>query len=228
MYPLSNVVEYIISKISIFTKPRIYKVHYKVPQYILDDILNTINNNELVVFPTDTLYALGANPFSDDSVLSVYRAKRRADKPIPILISNLKILNELVEVNDKALMLIDKYWPGPLTIILPAKSSRLSKFITLGINKLAIRMPGDDIALEIIEYCGGCLTGTSANITSQKPPCDVNDALTQLGNTVSIYVDSGITKFKEASTIIDLTNPASPVIVREGVISGKEILSLLK
>lgn len=175
-----------------------------------------------IVYPTDTVYGLGCNPFDEEAVKRVFEVKGRGDKPLPILTSSKERLGEICMLGDKGSRLADKFWPGKLTIVLPTK---LKIPCALGGGSVAVRVPGREDTLELIEACGGFLVGTSANLSGGSHPKVVLDAYSQLGESIDLYLDGGAT-LGTPSTVIDLTKE-KPVVLREGALRAGEVLSTL-
>ncbi|ABM80623.1 L-threonylcarbamoyladenylate synthase [Hyperthermus butylicus] len=180
----------------------------------------------LVVYPTDTVYGLGANPFSSYAVWRVFRAKERpSNRPIPVLVSSLRAAEKIAELDDRARRLAERFWPGPLTIVVPAKPG-LPSLLHAGTGRIGVRVPNHPIALKFIEAVGGAITGTSANLHRKPSPCTVQEAMKQLGCRVDIYLDGGPTPGGTPSTVVDLTTP-KPRLVRRGPIPPEEIEAVL-
>ncbi|MFQ5950674.1 MAG: L-threonylcarbamoyladenylate synthase [Candidatus Geothermarchaeales archaeon] len=176
----------------------------------------------LVVFPTDTVYGLGCDPSDDQAVGRVFLAKRKARTPLPVLGSGMKSLRSLCHFNERSLRVAKAFWPGRVTIVLPAR-----KYIpaAAGRDTLGVRVPRDSVALDLIERCGGLLAGTSANVTGRKAPAEVDGAFRQLGEAVDLYLDGGET-LGTPSTVVDLAGD-EPHLLRRGAIPFDEILKEL-
>lgn len=177
-----------------------------------------VRRGDLVVFPTDTVYGLGADAFDADAVQSLLDAKGRGrDMPPPVLISTPTTLDALaVGVPGYARALVEAFWPGPLTLVCHQQSS-LQWDLGETRGTVAIRMPADEIALAILERTGP-LAVSSANVTGHPPATDASAADEMLGEVVSVIVDGGVTADSEASTIVDVTG-AHGRILRHGALS---------
>ena len=181
-----------------------------------------IARGDLVVMPTDTVYGIAADAFQPDAVQALLDAKGRGRAaPPPVLVPNRSTLDALAEtVPDAVTRLADAFWPGGLTIVLPA---RVTLAWDLGDTDgtVALRMPDDRIALELLAETGP-LAVSSANRTGQPAATTAADAQEQLGDSIEVYLDSGPTPGALPSTIVDATGLAAgtgPLIVlREGVI----------
>lgn len=189
-----------------------------------------IGRGELVVIPTDTVYGVAADAFNPDAVQRLIDAKGRTRQaPPPVLIPGIPTLDALAEtVPDEVRTLVAKYWPGALTVILPAQSSLVWD---LGETRgtVALRMPSDRVALELLSETGP-LAVSSANLTGQPAATTAAEAQGMLGDSVAIYLDGGQTG-ELASTIVDATGLTTPEgklrIVREGVIPAADIRELV-
>lgn len=189
-------------------------------------VANIIRGGGVAVIPTDTLYGIAANPLLTNVVKKVYRIKERPlNKPIPVLVSSIAKSKELVCWNRLAEKLAEKYWPGPLTIVLPAKE-KVPGILRSEAGKLGVRMPDHDVALAIIEESGGYVTGTSANISALPPARRVEELDPRIIERVDIVVDSGPTLGKP-STVVEVVDRGRVIKVREGAIPFNEILKLI-
>jgi L-threonylcarbamoyladenylate synthase len=181
---------------------------------------------DLVVVPTDTVYGLAADAFSASAVQALLDAKGRGrQSPPPVLIPNIDSLYALADtVSDTTLKLAEKYWPGPLTMILRAQPSL---HWDLGETKgtVALRVPNHKITLALLAESGP-LAVSSANLTGEPAATDAQQALDYLGDKVAVYLDGGQAALGEASTILDLTGEKIR-IVREGVLKRSELAELL-
>lgn len=175
----------------------------------------------LVIFPTDTVYAIGAR-LSDDAIMRLYLAKERPpDKAIPILLASADDLEKVAQpLTPQARRLVEKYWPGPLTLVVPKRDGlpqRVSALPTVG-----VRIPANKIARAIIQAAGGVLAVSSANISGNAPIRTAQEALAQMGEAVAVIVDGGLCDQELASTVAALEGRTIQV-VREGPISEAEL-----
>lgn len=192
----------------------------------MDEIIAVLKGGELVVFPTDTLYGIGADPFNESSVKKVYVAKNRPfDMPLSIAVSNEKMMESVAVLNDTARKIIRKFLPGPLTIMLTKKPS-IPDILTSGSNQVGIRIPDHPFAIRLIDRFGP-ITATSANLHSHPDPVEAGLAQKDLKGHVSMCVDCGKTKYSEPSTIVDISDGTVEVI-RKGVISPEQIADALR
>jgi len=184
-----------------------------------------IRNGGLVVYPTETVYGLGCDPFNIQAVEKVFQAKGNRKKPLPILASNIEHIEKVAYLSKNAKLVAAKFWPGPLTIVLRKKTS-LPDVVTCNQDSVGVRIPRHDVAIRLIQLSDGLLIGTSANKTGKEPPKTADEAAEQIGQEVDVILDGGPVRFGISSTIVDFTS-AKPKILREGPISLKEILAAL-
>jgi L-threonylcarbamoyladenylate synthase len=188
---------------------------------------NIVKNGGLIVYPTDTVYGLGCNPFDVQAVERIFETKgERKDKPLPILSSDIKCIQKITHLNETAMKIAEKFWPGALTLILPKKPS-LPDIVTCGLGSVGVRIPNHPVALKLINLCDGLLVGTSANKTGHKPSKTAQEAAEQLGEQVDVILDAGPTPLRRESSVLDLTSK-KPKMLREGPIKLEELLSALE
>lgn len=192
----------------------------------VDEIVSVLKAGELIVYPTDTLYGIGADPFNQASVKKVFLAKNRPfDMPLSIAVSNEKMMESVAVLNDNARKLIRRFLPGALTILLTKKPS-IPDILTSGSNQVGIRIPNHPLAIRIIDKFGP-VTSTSANLHSHKDPIDPRIPMQDLKDTAKICVDCGRTSRGGPSTIVDVSDGTVEVI-RKGAISQEEIENALR
>jgi len=192
----------------------------------VDEASRVVKEGGLIVYPTDTVYGLGADPFNESAVERVFEAKRREAKPMPVLVPSLDAASRLVHVNDPARRLMEAFWPGALTIVLPSRGALPSR-VTAGLSSVGVRVPSHPVALRLVEACGGALIGTSANVSGRPPPRTVEEALAQLGGSVDVAIDAGPALHGVPSTVVDLSS-GEPRLVREGAVKWLDVLAALK
>jgi L-threonylcarbamoyladenylate synthase len=187
----------------------------------LQHAVDVLSNGGLVVFPTDTVYGLGALPTKDEYIERLYVVKgRESTRAIAILLNSSTELNNIsILPNDKAQKLANKFWPGPLTLIVPRHPDlpdALSPNQTIG-----VRVPDHDIALELLRMTGP-LGVTSANISGRENTNSVEEVMEQLDGRVHLVIDGGKSPGGVPSTVVDCTTPEA-LILRPGPIKIKEI-----
>lgn len=190
----------------------------------LSDALKALSNGEVVVYPTDTLYALGADIYNDWTVRKIFEIKRRPYScPLPVAVANFDEIDKISYTNDLVKRVAKRFLPGPLTLILKKKDA-VSSIVTSGIDKIAVRIPKNDVALDLLSRFGP-LTATSANIHGKKTSYVIKDLKMQFSSEISVYLDDGRLDAKP-STIVDLTSK-KPIIVRKGPINKEEIIEAI-
>jgi len=159
-----------------------------------------------VVFPTETVYGLGANALDDVAVRKIFIAKGRpTDNPLIVHIWNTEQVNELVlEIPSVFIKLAEKFWPGPLTMVMK-RSGKVSNFITAGLDTIGIRMPNHPIALELLKQADIPVAAPSANISGSPSPTEVEHVIKDLQGKVDIIIDGGDCSVGLESTVLDIT-----------------------
>lgn len=185
-----------------------------------------VRKGEVIVLPTDTVYGIGCDAFDGDAVAAVLAAKGRGrDMPPPVLIPTARTaLGLAMEIPDYAHTLMERFWPGPLTLVLKAHTS-LSWDLGDTNGTVALRVPDNEIALAVLGEIGP-MAVTSANTTGQPAARTVSEAQAMLGDSVSVYLDGGPAPEGEASTILNCTG-AAPVTLRAGALSQEDIDAVL-
>lgn len=186
-----------------------------------------ISNGEVVVFPTETVYGLGADAFNENAVKKIFETKGRPqDNPLIVHIFSKDQIPFLVkEIPEFAQKIIDKFMPGPITIILK-KSEVVPDVVTAGLDSVGIRMPMHKVAREFIKECNCPIAAPSANISTHISPTNSKDVYEDLKDRVSLIIEGGDCKVGIESTIVDLTKDI-PVILRPGGITQKMILNTI-
>jgi len=193
----------------------------------LREAAEAIKRGELVAFPTETVYGLGADSFNGRAVRRIYEAKGRPlDNPVIAHIENIEQLYELApEVPDIALKLAEKFWPGPMTIILK-RDKRVPPEVSAYLPTVSIRMPAHPVALGLIEESGTPIAAPSANLSSRPSPTSAAHVIEDLGDRIEVILDGGETIFGVESTIIDLLSKP-PRLLRPGALPVEELRSVL-
>ena len=173
----------------------------------------------LVAFPTETVYGLGGNALDPKASMKIYAAKGRpSDNPLIVHIADIKDLAKITtEIPEGARILAEKYWPGPLTMILP-KADSVPKETTGGLDSVAVRFPSDRIAQELIKAAGGFVAAPSANTSGRPSPTMAAHVEEDLGDAIEMIIDGGQVGIGVESTFVDFTEDV-PVVLRPGYIS---------
>ena len=189
------------------------------------DLLRT---GELVAFPTETVYGLGADATNGVAIAKIYEAKGRPSfNPLISHGSSLEMLLPEAEFDDRALSLADKFWPGPLTMILPRKSSgKISDLACAGLSTVALRIPSHQVALDLIAAAGVPIAAPSANASGGLSPTAPHHVLSSLGGKLPVILAGGATQYGLESTVVDLSGD-DVVVVRAGAITAEDIADCL-
>ena len=180
-----------------------------------------IENGGVIIFPTDTVYGIGCNPYNVNAVKKIYEIKSREKiKSLPVLASSIEIVKQISIIDEFTENIIKKYWPGPLTLILKLKDKNLKKSLNLE-DKIAVRIPNSLCTLKLLNKCN-LLVGTSANVSGDSSFIDPQECMKNVKN-YDIFVDGGIITSKGESTIIEIENEKIHVI-REGALKKEDIV----
>jgi len=192
----------------------------------IEEAAQVIRAGGLVAFPTETVYGLGADVFNPSAVARVFAVKNRPlNQPLIIAPGSLAEISKLVKkIPATAKKLIDKFFPGPLTLVL-LKSKIVPDILTAGKEKIALRIPDHPVVLALLSAVKKPLTATSANLTGHPSPTDATKVIRDLDNNIDLILDAGPTKFGIESTILDLTD--KPTILRTGAISKEAIEAII-
>ena len=201
----------------------------RLNKYELYEAAQLIKDGEIVAFPTDTVYGLGADATNDTAVKKIFEAKGRpTNRPISVLIGNYKDIEKYaVDVSDGVFKLAENFWPGPLTIVLK-NGGLFAPSVTPGINTVGLRMPDNPIALEFIQKSGTPLATPSANTTGRPSPTITEHVLADLDGKISAVIDGGETSFGIESTVLDFSDPNYPILLRPGNISKAQIEEVIR
>ena len=196
----------------------------KISEESVQEIVNCLRNNGIAIFPTDTVYGIGAVYNNPKGIDRIYEAKQRdKSKPIIALISDVSHLDKLISFEEdqgNISEIMKKYWPGELTIVFDN-----SKYNVAADNTIGVRIPGNEILLSIIESCGGIVFTTSANISGEKSPVKTQDISYDILEKTDFILDGGTILNGVPSTVIKYSAGKISVL-REGNIKTEEILKL--
>ncbi|MBN2110675.1 MAG: threonylcarbamoyl-AMP synthase [Methanosarcinaceae archaeon] len=189
----------------------------------ISEAAGIIKEGGTVAFPTETVYGLGADALDPVAVRAIFDAKGRpADNPLIVHVASKEQCEELTEnIPEKAYILMDRFWPGPLTLILQRRET-VPDITTGGLDTVAVRMPDNKIALELIRISGRPLAAPSANLSGKPSPTTADHVIEDLCGRIDAIIDGGAVRVGIESTVIDMTSEV-PAILRPGMISGDEI-----
>lgn len=193
----------------------------------IKDSANVVSNGGIIIYPTDTLYGLGADILNEESLLRIYDIKGRPnDMALPVLVSGWEMVRSISsEVNVIGEKLAARFWPGQLTLVIRANDN-LSTILTGGRGTIAVRQPDHWIAQQIIEQVGNPIVGTSANLSGSPDLVEASDLVSELGDLVDRIITCGLKPFGVGSTVVDITGE-QPKLLRETSISIEDIQSAL-
>ena len=186
-------------------------------------ICNLIRNGELVIFPTETVYGIGANALDENAVGKIFIAKGRpSDNPLIVHIADKRMINEIAQdITEMEQILIDNFMPGPFTLILKRKPI-IPNIVTAGLDTVAIRMRDNIIARGIIQFSGVPIAAPSANISGKPSGTNIEDIRKELEGKVSAIVDGGETPIGIESTVVKVVDEI-PIILRPGRVTPEDI-----
>lgn len=190
-----------------------------IDEHAISEAGDVLREGGLVVFPTETVYGLGANALDKDAVKEIFKAKGRPqDNPLIVHISKVKDIEDLVEkIPPIAQKLMDKFWPGPMTIILKKKDI-IPNETSAGLDSIGIRMPSNKIAMELISMAGVPIAAPSANLSGKPSPTDLETCIEDLDGRVNAILGGDTSEVGVESTVIDCTIDP-PCILRPGGIT---------
>jgi len=191
----------------------------------IEEAAKLVLEGRLIAYPTDTVYGLGCNPFDSDAVDRLVKAKERLKSSLPILVSSLKEAKRLGEFSGLAAALANRFWPGPLTLVVRPRSNFPAR-ITGDTLLVGLRIPNHETAIRLIKECGGALIGTSANISGRPSLRTAKEVLRELEGRVDLVVDGGPASLGRESTVVRVLGDESTVL-RDGAISRDDILKTL-
>ena len=194
----------------------------------VDKAKDLLRQGKLVAFPTETVYGLGGDATNDRAVAAIYEAKGRPTfNPLIIHVHKASSLDKIIVWNEKAKKLADKFWPGPLTLILPrTPECPVSLLASAGLETLAVRIPAHPVALELLRAVDLPIAAPSANASGKLSPTTPEHVADSLGENINMILDGGKTTVGIESTVLDLTSPL-PTILRPGGITKEQLAEII-
>lgn len=205
-------------------KTEVVKINSRKPEKkVIQKAARIIKNGGVVAFPTETVYGLGANALSARAVKKIFKSKGRpSDNPLIVHISDALMLAGIVkEIPEKAIPLMKKFWPGPLTLVMK-KTKKIPDIVTAGGDTIGIRMPAHPVALDLIRVSAVPIAAPSANISTRPSSTEAKHVLDDLGGNIPLILNGGKTSVGIESTVLDITS-RTPTILRKGKVSKKDI-----
>lgn len=193
--------------------------------YEIEDIINELSRDNLVVYPTDTIYGIASNIYSSNAIDKVFDVKNRSrNKALSVCVHDFKQLGQVAEIDRIQKSIAKMLFPGTYTLLF-RKNEDVSPLLTANSDIIGVRIPDNEISRELTKNFP--ITTTSANLSNSKTPDNICDIVEQLGNSISVYIDTGRIIKNTYSTIIDLTGD-KPVIVRKGMCDENKMDEILK
>ena len=189
---------------------------------------DVIRSGGVIAYPTETFYGLGVDPRNEIAVKKLFAIKGRPKgEPILLVLKDAAAVHEwAAKVSPEARLLMERFWPGPLTIVFKARPE-VPSGITSGTHSIGLRVPGSTLTLGLLEFLGNALTGTSANRSGERSPRTAGEVLETLGEHIDLVLDGGLTPGTKPSSVID-TSVDPPRILREGAIAMNELQAVLR
>lgn len=193
----------------------------------LDEVVNALNNDKIVVFPTETVYGIGGNALKVEVINKLFQAKKRNyGKPISLLVGSIDKIKNIAYVDKNEVKIIKAFMPGELTLVLKKKAC-INDLVTAGKNTVGVRIPNHNIALCILNKVDFPLATSSANISGENNIADFEEIVSDLKDYVDIFIKGNISDDLKASTVVELNNDIVNIL-REGIISKIDIEKTLE
>ena len=194
---------------------------------VLKEAVSLLLSGGILAVPTETFYALAVNPFREDALERLFALKARSPlKPVLLLVSGREMLSQVArEIPELAGRLINRFWPGPLTLILPARAG-LPGLLTGGTDTIGVRQPRQDVTLRLVRALGFPVTGTSANRAGRPPLIQAAEVAAEFGEGVDLILDAGPCPGGLPSTIVDVSG-APPRLVRAGAVAAARLTEII-
>lgn len=189
----------------------------------LEQAISELQHGGIIAFPTDTVYGIGASLDHPQALQRIYDLKGRSpDKPLPILIARVEMLDTLSpDVDERLVELAERFWPGALTIVLPA-ADHLPAEVKAADNTIGVRLPNHSIPLTIAERSGGAIATTSANVSGNEAAHSAAEIQDEFGSKINLILDGGFAPQQNSSTVVRIVD-GEIAVLREGVISSEEL-----
>ncbi len=194
---------------------------------VLDRAVALLRAGRLVVYPTETVYGIGADPFDEEALTRLQQAKRRAEpKPVLLIAASLTDAEPFIaSMPPQAALLAEAFWPGPLTLLFAARET-VSRHLTQGTGRIGVRIPSSTLCRSLAALFGRPITSTSANRTGEPTPADIAGIEAVLAPSIALYLDAGALPPSKPSTIVDLA--VTPCrLMREGAVPIERIRSVI-
>lgn len=195
----------------------------KVTDAVIEETVEELLSGSVIVYPTDTVYGIGCDPFNSTAVARLKRIKRRGRKPLPLLIGSSEVAEDLGHFSPQTRTLANVFWPGQLTLVVREKIRFLDS-VTCSLGVVGLRVPNHPFLLRLLLHLKTPIVGTSANISGAPPSTTADQAEQQFGSEVDLILDGGRSRSLRPSTVVDVSTKEIRLL-RAGVIPFDEILS---
>ncbi len=192
-----------------------------VQDAVIEEIAEEFLSGSIIVYPTDTVYGLGCDPFNSTALARLKQVKKRGRKPLPLLIGSSQIAEDLGCFSSQARVLANTFWPGPLTLIVREKVE-FPDPVTCSLGVVGLRVPNHRFLLRLLLHLKTAIVGTSANISGLPPSTTADEAEEQLGSQVDLILDGGKSQVARPSTVVDISTREMKLL-RAGVIPYDKI-----
>jgi L-threonylcarbamoyladenylate synthase len=191
----------------------------------IDQAITILKNGGVISFATETVYALACDASNDKAIRRLYKLKKRSEnKPIAVFVKNLSAAKKFLSINKITQKIARKFMPGPLTIIVKKKAGNgLSSLLNNGADEIGFRIPDDNFSLQLLKKFNGVIAATSANISGKNPAINSLEVSKYFGKKIDLIIDGGTCKDKVPSTVIVITKNHQIKIIRNGIITKKQI-----
>lgn len=213
----------------------VIKIKPNNPKPVIKKIVNLLQQGGTIIYPTDTVYGLGANALDAQAVKKVFKIKKRSfSKPVSILVRSVEMASKAAIIDKKTRKILEKIWPGPITVILNKKKN-LPEILTAGTKKIGLRIPDYKFILNLMSYLEFPITTTSANISNNPPSGNINEIVEQFRllkrengdkNYPELILDAGKLPKCSPSTVLDLSG-SKPKVLRAGPISKASLFKII-
>lgn len=197
---------------------------------VIREAVEVLRKGGSIVYPTDTVYGLGVNPFDDFAVRRLFRIKkRRADKPIPLIVKSVAMAKKLAYIGSRKEKILRALWPGPVNVVL-YKKDIISNLVSAGTNTVALRIPKSNFCINLVRIFNSPITSTSANISGEQTTNDLRVIIGRFGKEEykpDLLIDGGILETKQPSTVLDLTKD-KPKVLRAGPVKLEDLMRILE
>lgn len=198
---------------------------------ILEEAADVLRSGGVILYPTETIYGLGANALDDEAVLKIFKIKKRdINKPLSVLVRDMQMAKKIACIDSRAELILNKIWPGPVTIVL-RKKDVLPYSVTADGETVAVRISSNPFVQSLMSRLDFPITSTSANLSGEKNMLsseEINYTFSKLEFPPDTFINAGNLSSDKPSAIIDLTDIKNPRIVRMGFMTGEDFNNFLK